>query len=412
MKKSQKFKAMGLAAMAVIILALLFAAMACERQGATDSTKEAAPLAGPAFGQEPVIIGVMGPVEGEAANYGRSLLHAAQILAQKANRQGGLCGQRVEIISEDDSCMAEQAVSAAKLLVNANPHAVIGPVCSTSAMAVLDIYQEAETVVISPCATEISFTQSGLYPLFFRTIAPDDAQARLMADFAVSFLGAQRIAVVAGFGVYDTMQAEFAAGFLRDAPHAKVVLLELFAPDRADWQELAERIGAVDAQALIFFGHPSDSAQMLAAMRNKGLETAFVADQRVAADKAFAKEAGDYSAGVFACLLPNILENPLAEKLVLEYRDIHFAEPSPFYLNAYAALQALFEALEISGCQKGALLASALRAGKTETPLGSIGFDDTGEMTGHGFEMQRLQGGRFVALGVHKPLEPALPEEP
>jgi branched-chain amino acid transport system substrate-binding protein len=397
MKKAPKFKAMGLFAMAGLILALLFAAGSCERQKAPDSKREAASPAQPALDGEPVTIGVMGPIEGDVGHYGRSLIHAAQLLAKKLNAKNGLCGRRVEIISEDDSCQPEKAVEAAGRIVEANPHAVLGPVCSTTALAVLDIYREAEIVVISPCVTEIHLAQSGLYPLFFRTIAPDDAQARLLANFAADFLGAQRIAVVAGFGVYDTMQAEFVAELLDKAPHAEMVLLELFSPDKADWEELAERIGAVGAQSLIFFGHSADSAKMLAAMRGKGLETAFVADQRIA-DDSFIKDAGDYPAGVFASLLPGFSGNPLAEKLVLEHRDVYSADPSPFYLNAYAALQALFDALENSECQKGLLLADALRSLKVETPLGHIGFDEKGEILGYGFTMHRLQDGKFAGL--------------
>jgi branched-chain amino acid transport system substrate-binding protein len=303
----------------------------------------------------------------------------------------------VLVKAEDDSCMAEKAVEAAKKLVEAGPHAVLGPVCSTAALAALGVYQEAEIVVISPSATEVSLTRSGRYPLFFRTIAPDDAQARLLADFAVNFLNARRIAIVSDSGVYDTMQAGFAAAFLGENPDLAVAAGEFFGQTQVNWQEIAERAALFEAQALIFFGHPADGAKMLAAMRRQGMETAFVADQRIAGPE-FAKQAGEYSPGVYACLLPDVSEIPLAEKLVMEYRDIHFIEPCPFYLNAHAAVQALFEALENSGCRKGSGLADALRAGKVATSLGNTGFDENGDIVGHGFAMHSLKDGRFVVM--------------
>jgi branched-chain amino acid transport system substrate-binding protein len=45
-------------------------------------------------------------------------------------------------------------------------------------------------------------TQKGAYPNFFRAIAPDNAQAKLDVDFALSVLRVRKIAVIHDKGDY------------------------------------------------------------------------------------------------------------------------------------------------------------------------------------------------------------------
>jgi branched-chain amino acid transport system substrate-binding protein len=66
---------------------------------------------------------------------------------------------------------------------------------------------------MSPSATNPALTQSGDYPNFFRTIASDDAQARLEVDFALDVLKLKKIAVLHDKGDYGKGLAEFAKAF-------------------------------------------------------------------------------------------------------------------------------------------------------------------------------------------------------
>ena len=72
-------------------------------------------------------------------------------------------------------------------------------------------------MVMSPSATNPALTQSGDYPNFFRTIASDDAQARLEVDFALDDLKVTKIAVLHDKGDYGKGLAEFAKAFLEKA---------------------------------------------------------------------------------------------------------------------------------------------------------------------------------------------------
>lgn len=89
----------------------------------------------------------------------------------------------MQLLIEDEACKPELAANAATKLVSARVDAVVGHICSGSTKAALRTYKDAGIIVISPSATSPGLTLSGQYPNFHRTIAPDDAQAKLVVDF-------------------------------------------------------------------------------------------------------------------------------------------------------------------------------------------------------------------------------------
>jgi amino acid-binding protein len=129
-----------------------------------------------AFAAPTIKIGVAGAFSGDLASYGLPTVNAAKLVAQDYNDKGGINGQKIELVIEDDQCKPELATNAAAKLVSAKVVAVIGHICSGATKAALGIYKDSNLVTISPSATNPPLTQSGEYPNFFRTIAPDDAQ--------------------------------------------------------------------------------------------------------------------------------------------------------------------------------------------------------------------------------------------
>ncbi|MDQ7796341.1 MAG: branched-chain amino acid ABC transporter substrate-binding protein, partial [Spirochaetia bacterium] len=161
-----------------------------------------------AFAAPTIKIGVAGAHTGDLASYGLPSVNAAKLVVKNINDKGGINGQKVELVIEDDQCKPELATNAAAKLVSAKVVAVIGHICSGATKAALGIYKDSKIVTISPSATNPPLTQSGEYPNFFRTIAPDDAQAKLAATFLAKTLKLKKIAVLHDKGDYGKGFAE------------------------------------------------------------------------------------------------------------------------------------------------------------------------------------------------------------
>ena len=350
-----------------------------------------------ALAADTIKIGVAGPHSGDLASYGLPSVNAAKIVAEKINAQGGINGMKIELLVEDTVCKPEVATNTATKLISDGAQLVLGGICSGSTKAALPIYNDAGILVMSPSATNPALTQSGDYPNFFRTIAPDDAQAQLDVDFALKKLGYTKIAVVHDKGDYGKGFAEFAKKFLEESGKAEVVLFEGVTPGAVDYSAIVQKIKQSGAEAVMFGGYHPEASKIISMMKKKRLDTTFISDDGVK-DQTFIKVAGESAEGAYASGPTDTSSNPLSKQAVQEHKDTFSADPGAFYENAYSAVLAMTNAIAKAGSTDLAALKKALQSEKVDTPVGKISFDERGDAIGVGFSVYQVKDGTFVEL--------------
>jgi branched-chain amino acid transport system substrate-binding protein len=353
--------------------------------------------AGTAMAADTIKLGVAGPHSGDLASYGIPTIKAAELVVKDINAKGGVLGKQVELLVEDDVCKPEVATNTATKLVSETAHVVLGHICSGATKAALGIYKDSNVPVMSPSATNPALTQSGDYPNFFRTIASDDAQARLEVDFALDVLKLKKIAVLHDKGDYGKGLAEFAKAFLEKDPRAEVVLYEGITPGAVDYSAVVQKIKRSGAEAVIFGGYHPEASKIVTQMRKKRMKTIFISDDGVK-DDTFIKVAQKYAEGVYATGPMDVSQNPMAIAANEAHKKAYGADPGAFYLNAYSAAIALLNAIEQAGSTDYDAVTNALRTKDVETPLGKIRFDERGDAIGVGFSMYQVQNGVYVEL--------------
>jgi branched-chain amino acid transport system substrate-binding protein len=351
-------------------------------------------LAGMTDAAETIRIGVAGAHSGDLASYGLPTVAAVQFVVDEVNASGGISGKKIDLIKMDDACKPELAVHAAQKLISDQVDAVIGHICSGATKSALGLYRDARIIVISPSATNVDLTKSGEYPNFFRTIAPDDAQARLEVDFAMTQLKLKTYAVIHDKGDYGKGFAEFARGFLEKAG-ASVLLFEGVTPGAVDYSAIVQKIKQSQAEAVIYGGYHPEAAKIVMGMKKKKMKPLFLSDDGVK-DETFIKVAGQFAEGIYATGPIDTTRSPMAVAAIEKHKVTFNADPGAFYLNAHAAIRALVNAMEKAGSTDWEILAKTLRAEWVETPLGKISFDDRGDAKGIGFEMYQVSNGKYV----------------
>jgi len=367
-----------------------------EAEKPAEQAKEAAP-APAAEEMAPIRMGVAGPHSGDLASYGIPTVKAAELVVEHRNAMGGICGRQIELIVEDDVCKPEVATNTATKLVGEGVDVVLGHICSGATKAALGIYKDSNIPVMSPSATNPALTQSGDYPNFFRTIASDDAQARLEVDFALNRLKLSKIAVLHDKGDYGKGLAEFAKTFLEAEPNAEVVLYEGITPGAVDYSAVVQKIKNSGAEAVIFGGYHPEASKIVTQMRKKAMDTIFISDDGVK-DDTFIKVAREFAEGVYATGPMDTTANPMAIMATEAHRQKYGEDPGAFFLNAYAAAEALLNAIEKSNSTEYDDIVSALRSEFVATPLGIIRFDERGDAIGVGFAMYQVQNGTYVEI--------------
>jgi branched-chain amino acid transport system substrate-binding protein len=368
---------------AVIVLAapaLIFAGAAAER-GTTG----------------PIKIGVAGPYTGDLASYGIPSARAAELVVEMWNADGGVLGRQIELVVEDDVCKAEVASNVAAKLIGENVVAVLGHICSGATIPAAGIYNSSGILILSPSATTPPLTKSGDYPNFLRTIAPDDSQARLMVDFTIGSLGAKKIAILHDKDTYGKGLAEFVQQFVEDASGAEVVLFEGITAGAVDYSSIINKVKSVGADAVVYGGYHPEASKLVTQGQKAGLRIPFISDDGVK-DDTFIKVAGSFSEGVYASGPIDTTQSAAAQAAIKAHKDKFGEDPGAFFLNAYAGMQALLNAIEKAGSTDYDAMMNALKSNYVDTPLGSISFDERGDAIGIGFSMFQVQNGAYAEV--------------
>lgn len=341
-------------------------------------------------------IGVAGAHTGDLASYGLPSVNAATLVAEEYNAKGGIDGRKIELVIVDDQCKPELATNAAAKLVSDKVVAVIGHICSGATKSALGIYKDSYLVCISPSATNPPLTQSGEYPNFFRSIAPDDAQAKLAVSFIKNTLKLSKIAVLHDKGDYGKGFAELVKQFAEEEG-LTVVLFEGINPGAPDYSAVVNKIGNAAPQGVVWGGYHPEASKLVQQMRDRGINVPFISDDGVK-DNTFIEVAGKYAEGVYATGPMDTSKLPVAVKAIEAHKAKYSEEPGAFFKEAYAASLALFNAIDKADSTKYEDIAKALRTEFVDTSLGKISFDAKGDVIGFGFSIFQVRDGAYVEI--------------
>ena len=132
-------------------------------------------------------------------------------------------------------------------------------------------------------------------------------------------------------------------------------------------------------------------------MKKKRLKTSFISDDGVK-DPTFIKVAGEAAEGAYASGPMDTSSNPLNKAAVQAHKGTHNSDPGAFYVNAYSAMLAMANAVAKADSTDLAAMKEVLQAGKVDTPIGSISFDERGDTIGYGFSVYEVKDGVWVEL--------------
>jgi branched-chain amino acid transport system substrate-binding protein len=339
-------------------------------------------------------IGIAAPFSGDLASYGIPARNGAELAIRDINAAGGVMGMQLEAVAEDDVCEPNTAANVAQKMVSEGVVGVIGHLCSGATEAALPTYLNAQIPVISAASTNPTLTLDSKYPNFFRTIAHDAAQATLQVDFAVKALEIKRAAVIHDKGTYGKGLAELVKAGL-EANDVQVALFEGVTPGAVSYSALVsklrrEDINSADGTAVFFGGYHPEASKIVTEAR-KGRNNAYFISGDGVKDPSFLKIADKYALEFYVSAPVDVSKVPKAQSVTADYRELYGNDPGTFSLQAYAAVQALAEAIKQAGGTDFNQVAAAMKQVQIESSLGQIGFDENGDVVGAGFAMFQVR---------------------
>lgn len=141
---------------------------------------------------ESIQIGSILPLTGDMASYGNGLKKGMDLASQIINSDSTL---KLNIVYEDGQGIPNKSVSAfQKIILQQNVPLVIGPMFSSTTLAVAPIAEKNKIVLLSPTASTIDLTKSGDY--IFRIYPSDTYDGVFLANYTINELKPQKVAVL------------------------------------------------------------------------------------------------------------------------------------------------------------------------------------------------------------------------
>lgn len=342
---------------------------------------------------EPITIGFVAPLTGDAAAFGEDAQKGVQLAVDEINNAGGINGRAARVVYEDGKCDGKEAANAAQKLVNVDKvKYIIGGACSGEALAMLPITSAANVLLLSPSASAPKL--SGASPYFVRNYPNDAAPGADLAKYASRAY--ETVAVV-------SENTEYALGlrevFVREAEKngLKVVMNEAFVENTTDFRTLLLKVRATNPDVL--FINPQNGsgvARIAMQARQLGITADFLGISYTGPD---VLAAGDAVESMVFAVAPGLAEDK-GMQLIKKYEERYGTKPAyPYVVGAaYDHVYLLKKAVESRG-DDATDVASYLRTMPVfPGTIGTYSFDNNGDVVGIEQVFQTVRDGKIVAL--------------
>lgn len=336
-------------------------------------------------------IGLAIPRTGPVVSYGTQVLNGANAAIEDVNAKGGIGGEKLKLVIEDDACDPKNAVSVANRFVQQQVRFVIGHVCSGASVAASEVYSENQMIMISPSTLVGRLTDRGLSGIF-RVCGRDDQQGAYAADYAIEHFKGKRIAIIHDGQAFARGLADVFQKSLR-AKGITEVMFEGITPNERDYTAVISRLKANNVELAYYGGYQQEMGQLVRQSVTGNFKGQWMGTSGIATSE-FASIAGSASDGVLMSFSrdPRKIANSAA--VVASFRNKNI-EPDGFTLYAYSAAQVLIDAIGATPGRDSGKVEQTIKSRKFETMLGEISFDKKGDITAPAYMMYVWKDGKF-----------------
>jgi branched-chain amino acid transport system substrate-binding protein len=321
-------------------------------------------------------IGEFASLTGKEATFGQMSHHGTELAVDEANASGGVLGKKLQLLTEDDqSKPGESKTIARKLISRDNVIALLGEVASSRSLEAAPVCQEAHVPQVSPSSTNPKVTEMGDY--IFRICFTDPQQGKVLAQFALNTLKAERVAVLTDAG---TAYSVGLATYFKDAFTAgggTIVAEEKYTGGDKDFSAQLTAIKAANPEALFVPGYYTEVGLIARQARGLGLTVPLFGGDGWESSElvTIGGEAveGDYFSTHFS--LEDNKTN--VTKFVQDFQTKYGTAPDAMGALGYDSALILIDAIKRAGSTEGAKVRDALAATKNFTGItGDITIDE------------------------------------
>lgn len=337
---------------------------------------------------KPIVkVGLVAPFEGLYRPLGYEVLYAVKLAIRERNASGGVAGYMVELVAlNDDNQPAVAAQRAREMAVDPDVMGVIGHFSSPTTLAALEEYRRAGLALVTSAATANAVTDGG-YLNVYRLCARNDRLGQEAAHYAVTELGAERLAILRG-------QEDLAEAFALTATNLDATVVSDVGAAQVDWSVQV----AAQAPDLVFFTVDAvEGADLIVQARQKGIDALFMGGGDWGSPQLMQIGGATVEGTLYVTSAPALEEIGGTEEFVAGYQAMAGQPPGPQAIMAYDATDVLLEAIARAIVAKGQPDRAAVKAQLAKTHFegltGPIAFDAQGDRLDPAIYVHRVEAG-------------------
>jgi len=290
-------------------------------------------------------IGAAEALTGNAAQYGAPIRKGFELALGEINGSGGINGQKMEMVIEDEQGKKEEAINVFKKLIFQDKVLMLfGPTLSNSAQASDPVAQSAGIVVFGTSNTADGITSIGNY--VFRNSVTEADILPVTLRVASQKTGLKNVAVL--YGNDDIFTKSGYDNFKKALQGLKipVTTTETFAKGDVDFKPQLTKIKAGSPDAIVLSALIAEGAPIMVQARQLGMTLPFIGGNGMNSPRVF-ELAKDSSDNLWVGS-PWSVENPAVEnkRFIAAYQKNYAALPDQFAAQAYDAMYIVAQALK------------------------------------------------------------------
>ncbi len=335
---------------ALAAVALLASMTGCNTPAKDNQTTAASQGDGSTAGTKEVLIGGIGPLTGDYANYGTATRNGAQIAVDEINAAGGVNGMKLVLNYQDSAGDPDSAVAAYGKLIDQGMDVSLGGVLSGETASIVAAAQQDGLLVLTPTASADDTIKGN--DNAFRVCFTDSSQGTASANYIADNQLATEVAVFYqsdidySVGLYQAFEAQCKAS------NITIKEVQTFTKDTS-----------------------TDFSTQINAIKSSGVQLVFIPIYAAEASTFLTQAAGKLPEGTvyFGCdgldgILGKVSDPAVAENVMLltpfaaddpsekvqsfvnAYKQAHEdAAPDQFAADGYDAIYAIKAAIEKAG---------------------------------------------------------------
>ncbi len=281
---------------------------------------------------ETIKIGFLGPMTGDAGNYGKLMSQSVKIAVEEANAAGGIEGFKFELVVEDTEGKVEKANPAIEKLAGVDRvFGIVGSVFSSCSLAVAPKAQASKIVMISPSSTHKDLPGKGNF--VFRNVMSDALQAIVFGKYLATVEKVKNIAILYVKNDYSQgLAMDFKAQFEKEG--GKVIAMETGLQGDKDFKTQLTKIKGSNPEALYIPNYVAEMAQILEQAKQLGLTAKIYSADGYSNPQIF-ELAGELANGVVFTQAAEQKASKIRKNFEAKYKAKWGEKPDAFSLNSY-----------------------------------------------------------------------------